>query len=108
MRCLSIQIPPEFVAEFDQTEFLARVRVLGRSPEIDRFREQGKDHLSFNFFTEMPALLWRDLQTSLYRDAIYGPAISAVSIAVCEGAEENDDYLVLHHFDPAEKRDALG
>lgn len=107
MRCLSIQIPPEFVAEFDQTEFLARVRVLGRSPEIDRFKEQGKNHLSFNFFTEMPALLWRDLQTHLYRDAHYGPVISATSIAVCEGVEEADDYLVLHHPDPAEKRDQL-
>lgn len=107
MRCLSIQIPPEFMADFDQTEFLSRVRALGRSPEIDRFKEQGKSHLSFNFFTEMPALLWRDLHTHLYLDAHYGAVISATSIAVCEGVEETDEYLVLHHPDPSEKRDPL-
>lgn len=107
MRCLSIQIPPEFVAGFDQAEFLSRVRALGRSPEIDRFTEHGRNYLSFNFFTEMPALLWRDLHLHLYLDPEYGELISATSIAVCEGAQEEDDYLVLHHFDPAEKRDTL-
>lgn len=102
MRCLSIQIQPPFVASFDRAEFLQRVGALSRSPEIDKFTEQGKTYLSFNFFTEMPALLWRDLQQHLYLDATYGPSLSACSIVVCEGKEESDDYLVLHHFDPLE------
>lgn len=107
MRCLSIQIPPEFVADFDQREFLARVRGAGRSPEIDAFTEQGKNYLSFNFFTERPVALWRDLQQHLYLDPHYGAIIAPVSIAVCDGEDEHDDYLVLHHFDPAEVRDQL-
>src|SRR5688572_28090899 len=102
MRCLSIQIQPEFLATFDQAEFLSRVRALGRSPEVDKFTEQGKNYLSFNFFTEMPALLWRDLQQHLYLHPDYGSTISACSIAVCEGEQETDDVLLLHHPDPME------
>jgi len=102
MRCLTIQIPPQFVATFDRTEFLLRVRELGRSPEIDAFSEEGNHYLSFNFFTEMPARLWDDLQQNLYRHPEYGAIISQSSIAVCDGEQEADDYLLLHHFDPAE------
>lgn len=107
MRCLTIQIQPEFVTSFDQADFLMRVRAIGRSPEIDKFTEQGQKYLSFNFFTEMPALLWRDLQKQLYLAPGYGEQLAAVSIAVCEDADESDTYLVLHHFDPTEKLDRL-
>lgn len=107
MRCLTIQIQPEFVATFDQADFLARVRAIGRSPEIDQFTEEGQKYLSFNFFTEMPALLWRDLQKQLYLAPGYGEQLAIMSIAVCEGAQESDDYLMLHHFDPTEKLDRL-
>lgn len=107
MRCLSIQIQPAFVTTFDQAQFLRRVRALSRSPEIDKFTEQGQTHLHFNFFTEMPVLLWRDLQQFLYLDADYGPQLKACSIAVCEGEQESDEFLLLHHFEPSEKCDSL-
>lgn len=107
MRCLTIQIQPEFVADFDKADFLARVRLIGRSPEVDKFTEQGLSYLSFNFFTEMPVLLWRDLYQNLYMAGDYGTRLAAISIAVCDGEKETDDYLILHHPDPTEKRDLL-
>ena len=51
MRCLSIQIKPDAVPDFNKAEFLQRVRAMGRSPEIDDFEEKGVRHLHFNFFT---------------------------------------------------------
>lgn len=107
MRCLTVQIPAEFIGDFDRTEFLFRVRKLGRSPEIDAFNEGGKHYLSFHFFTEMPVRLWSDLRQFIYGDPDYGPIISACSIAVCDGATEADEDLLLHHFDPAEPRASL-
>lgn len=107
MRCLTIQIPSEFIADFDRTEFLFHVRALGRSPEIDAVNEGGKCYLSFHFFTEMPVKLWNDLRQFIYDDPDYGPIISACSIAVCDTETEADEYLLLHHFDPTEPRDSL-
>lgn len=109
MHCISIQIAPEFLADFDRDDFLLRVRALGRSPEIDAFSEKGKAYLQFNFFTELPKLLWQDLEAALYKNITYGKIISRVSIVVCQNEDENaaEDFLVLHHFDSNEKIDSL-
>lgn len=104
MRCISIQIKPEAVAGFDKDEFLKRVRALGRSPEIDDFEEQNCRYLNFNFFTEMPELLWQEIQEKLYRDHLYGPYLTSVSLVACEGESRAED-LLLHHFDPTESLD---
>jgi predicted RNA binding protein with dsRBD fold (UPF0201 family) len=37
--------------------------------------------------------------------ASVGPAARASCIVTCEGANGWDDYLLLHHYDPAEKPD---
>lgn len=103
MQCISIQISPKHAQTFDRADFLARVRPI-RSPEVDAIEEKGKLFLSFNFFTEFPAQLWKDLQQVLYLDLTYGPIIGPVSIAICEGETEND-CLLLHHFNQDEPVD---
>jgi hypothetical protein len=107
MHCISIQIQPDCLANFDRHEFLLRVRAAGRSPEIDTFQEKGVHYLHFNFFTEQPKLLWQELQTALYSSSEYGHIIGSISIAICDNENENDALLVLHHFDSNEKIDSL-
>ena len=109
MQCISIQIAPEFLADFDRNDFLLRVRAIGRSPEIDAFNEKGKSYLNFNFFTEKPTLLWQELQAALYNHCEYSQIISPISIVVFENEDEKsaNGFLVLHHFDPSEKTNSL-
>jgi hypothetical protein len=104
MKCLSIQINSDAIAQFDTPEFLKRVRAIGRSPEVDAFEERGKAYLNFNFFTEMPQVLWQELTDNIYGDESYGPYLRGISIAACEG-EDRDEDLLLHHFDPSERLD---
>jgi hypothetical protein len=107
MQCISIQIQPQFLANFDRAAFLAQVRAQGRSPEIDEFEEKGKTYLNYNFFTEFPNKLWQDLQAALYQHPHYAAHIAPVSIAVCEDEGHPQGYILLHHFDPSEKTDSL-
>jgi len=107
MQSISIQIQPEFFAEFDRTTFLTQVRSVGRSPEIDELVEKGKTYLTFNFFTEFPKKLWHDLQNALYQNADYEKIISPISIAVCEDESHPEGFILLHHFDETEKVSSL-
>lgn len=105
MQCITIDIQPEFSREFDQTQFLERVRTI-RSPEVDRIEERGKLYLQFHFFSEFPAQLWKELNACLYADADYREILAPISVAFCEG-ESEDDFLLLHHFDVREKLDSF-
>ncbi len=107
MHCISIQIQPEHISNFDQKSFLAHVKMIGRSPEIDDFQEKGKHYLQFNFFTERPYSLWQELTTTLYQNKDYGGIIGPVSIVICENEDSDEECLLLHHFDKNEKIDAL-
>ncbi len=103
MQCISIQIQPQYSREFDREAFLQRVRPI-RSPEVDAIEEKGKLYLSFNFFTEFPAPLWQALNECLYQDTKYASTIAPVSVVICEN---DDDCLLLHHFDSSEPLDTL-
>jgi hypothetical protein len=103
MQSISIQIQPEYVANFDRAAFLAQVRGVGRAPEIDEFAEKGKTYLNYTFFTEFPKALWQDLQKALYQHSEYSAVIKPVSIAACEDESHPQGYFLLHHFDSAEK-----
>lgn len=106
MKCLSIQIQDFAIPDFDQQDFLNRVRELGRAPEVDAFEEKGKQYLNFNFFTEMPSALLRELQSNIYADKEYGEYIRSISIVACE-SENSEDDLLLHHFDSTQALDKL-
>lgn len=103
MQCISIQIQPEFYAEFNRQQFLAQVRAVNRSPEIDEFIEKGQHYLQFHFFTEIPKILWQDLQTALYKHSEYGTIISPISIAVYDDEDSKEGFVYLHHCDSNEK-----
>lgn len=103
MQSISIQIQPEYLADFDRAAFLTQVRAVGRAPEIDEFSEKGKTYLTYTFFTEFPKKLWQDLQSALYKHAEYSTVIAPVSIAAYEDETLPQGYLILYHFDPAEK-----
>jgi len=105
MQCISIQIQPKHSRDFDREEFLQRVRAI-RSPEVDAIEEKGKLYLSFNFFTELPAQLWQELNSCLYQDPAYAAIIAPISVVICEG-ESEDECLLLHHFDTSEPLDTL-
>lgn len=103
--CISIQIQPKFAREFNRAEFLDRVRPL-RSPEVDAIEEKGKLFLSFNFFTEFPSPLWKDLKQNLFEDDDYAPQLAPFCTVICE-SEDEKQCLLLHHYDPSEPMDSL-
>lgn len=103
MQSISIQIQPEFLADFDRTTFLTQVRAVSRAPEIDEFSEKDKTYLTYTFFTEFPKKLWQDLQAALYSHTEYSKIISPISIAAYEDETLPQGYLILHHFDKTEK-----
>jgi hypothetical protein len=105
MHCISIQIQPKYAHDFDRQVFLDRVRSI-RSPEVDAIEEKGKLYLSFNFFTELPAQLWQQLNKALYQDAAYASILAPISIVICED-EDSEECLLLHHFDPTETLDSF-
>lgn len=51
--------------------------------------------------------LWGLLREVLYRDEKVGMALSQASMAMCEGEDGWNDYLLLYHFDPSVKLDSL-
>ena len=51
--------------------------------------------------------LWGSLSDVLYGDEKVGPALSKASIAMCEGREGWNDYLLLYHFDSSVELDTF-
>jgi hypothetical protein len=47
------------------------------------------------------------LQQRLYRSSEFGGALAESSMAMCEGQRGWEDYLLLHHYDPAVQLDRL-
>jgi hypothetical protein len=51
--------------------------------------------------------LWESLWETLYRDGRVGSALSQASMAMCEGSDGWNNYLLLYHLDPLVKLDRL-
>jgi hypothetical protein len=45
--------------------------------------------------------------SSRYRSSEFGGALAESSMAMCEGQRGWEDYLLLHHYDPAVQLDRL-
>jgi hypothetical protein len=73
---------------------------------VDEGDDDGR-YINLNFETEDKAELWRLVRTRLYRNSNFGELLATSSITVCTGNDGWSDYLLLHHFDPAEQLDAL-
>jgi hypothetical protein len=89
---------------------LARVRELAEDIASDRalvsrvqFNE-GFDRIPYinvMFQTDRLAELWAAISRIMYNDLSIGQSLREASMAMCEGDKGWNNYLQLHHFDPA-------
>lgn len=112
MSTLCIQVQPNRVPDID----MARVRALGdgvasNKDLVSRFAVvEGEDkgpYANLMFETTELKKLWHLLQGTLYKDKMVGSALSQASMAMCEGKDGWNDYLLLYHFDPSVKLDNI-
>ncbi len=64
-------------------------------------------YVNFLFETDKPIALWHELIRRLYDNSRPGTAARQSSIVTCEGENGWDDYLLLAHYDAAERLDSL-
>lgn len=111
MKCLTIQVQLDRIADFDEAGFLNQVRSHGCYPEIDRSEINTPDfdqpYINFNFFTDELKVLWPKLHNALYLDPAFGPQLTDCTIVACEGDNGWDNYLTLHHYDAEVAVDTL-
>ena len=73
--------------------------------------EAGDDdgpYLNLMFKTTNLAQLWQVVQIKLYAHPALGTLLRQSSMTLCTGETGWDDYLLLHHFNPAFELDTLG
>ncbi len=107
----SIQIHPHRARSLDLAKLRATCETIARDTAIvSRFSfVEGHDRHAFvnvNFATSDRRTLWQRLQAQLY-DGADGDALKQSSMVMCEGQHGWDDYLLLHHYDPAVACNAL-
>jgi hypothetical protein len=71
-----------------------------------RGTDQGP-YINYMFTTERPAKVWRALNARALRHRRFGSRLRRASIVTCQGSRGWKNYLLLHHFDDAQIRDAL-
>lgn len=105
-----IQVHPHRSADL----VVARVRSVCEdlavsNPRIRRFAvvdgTDGHYYVNLMFETNCPRELWHLLFEHLYESSEFGDQMKVSSMAMCEGDHGWDDYLLLHHFNPAQPRD---
>jgi len=112
VKAIAIQVQPHRAPGLDIDGVRAlfeRVATNASLVEHHHF-DQGHDkthYLNFTFGTRDLKALWDFLSEQMFADPTFGQLLASSSIATCEGAHGWDDYLLLHHFDPEERRDAL-
>jgi hypothetical protein len=101
----SIQIHPHRARDLDLAKIRATCETIAReTATVSRFSfveaHDGHDYVNLNFATSDRRALWQRLQALLY-DGADGDALKQSSMVMCEGPHGWDDYLLLHHYDPA-------
>jgi hypothetical protein len=104
-----IQIHPERSADLDVAAVETLCEGLARDQGlIQRFAVvEGADdgnYVNLMFETQEPRQLWGLLQEQLYQSREFGGALQVSSMVMCEGSDGWNDYLLLHHYDPAVAR----
>ena len=111
LKALSIQVQPHRAPGLDIESVRTLMTRIAGTPLVERSHfENGHDavdYFNFTFGTRDLNALWDTLQKQLYGDPTFGELVARSSIATCEGAQGWDDYLLLHHFDPKQRRDHL-
>jgi hypothetical protein len=106
---LCIQIQPRRSAELNLSRIKSRCEGLARQEMLirnfvfdDRIEHDACANLRFE--TVDAKALWGLLRRRIYRSE-FGRAVQAASIAICQGQNGWDDYLLLYHYDPEVKCD---
>jgi hypothetical protein len=102
MKRLHVQIQPARSRQLDGALAVARLSNLRADARVT----EGEDKVLFiNIDYNVADLpeMWASVRNEL-SDI---PGLAESSIVVCEGQNGWDDYLLLHHFDPAESVDAV-
>lgn len=112
MRLLSVQVQPNLAPELNMQALSAAFEVIALNGNLvaEHNFESSSDegpYFNFTFSTNKLVELWDIIQESIYGNAQLGPQLLRSSMAICTGKFGWDDYLLLFHFDPAEKKDDL-
>jgi hypothetical protein len=103
MKVVSIQLQPARSPGLDASAAVAWLRALASGAWIDEGEDAGA-YVNISFKCAEPTELWAAIRNQIRAD----PALAAAAIVVCQGKDGWDDYLLLHHFDPAEPLDEMG
>jgi hypothetical protein len=108
MRTLSIQLHPNRIESGDTERLVETLQRAASGASLRAIaQDRGDDdgpYINLSFAAPDHVAAWSQLR-AVYEDADVGTQLASASIVVCEGADGWNDYLLLHHFDPAEKLD---
>jgi hypothetical protein len=108
---LCIQVHPDRVTGLNMNAVRLRCEALASNPLVHRFAQsEGVDsgrYVNIMFETADITALWSLVWREIYSDVAVGLPMRLASIATCQGKQGWDDYLLLHHYDPAQKLDHL-
>ncbi|WP_028450424.1 MULTISPECIES: hypothetical protein [Chitinibacter] len=104
-RILLIQLHPQRVPTLNLEQARAAFAKLAQHPLVRGSRvtegEEEGPYLNFEYKTDDLAALWDEVKSSIYDGSLLAFQLQRASMAIAQGDEGWDDYLVLHHFDPA-------
>lgn len=101
MKRLHIQLQPGRSPELDADAAAGRLQAL--APAVVTSGEDAGPYINIDFRPTDIGPLWTAVREQVRAD----PLLAACVIVCCEGASGWDDYLLLHHFDPAEPLDEV-
>lgn len=108
---LCIQVHPDRVKGLNMSALRLRCEALASSSLVHRFAQsEGVDsgrYVNIMFETADVTALWSLVWREIYSDAAVGQPMRLASMAMCHGEQGWDDYLLLHHYDPAQPLDRL-
>ena len=111
LKALSVQVQPHRAPGLDIEGVRAIMTRIAGTPLVERSHfDNGHDEVDyFNFTLGTHDLksLWTTIQNEVYGDPTLGELVARSSIATCEGPHGWDDYLLLHHYNPKQRRDQL-
>lgn len=106
MRSIYVQVQPDRSPGIDMPAITAtfqglvsRIDLVRRHAFTDGFDDGA--YFNFVFRTPCPVDLWRVMQEQIFRAPAHGAHMANASMAMCSIDNEWNDYVQLHHWDPA-------
>lgn len=105
MRSISIQVQPDLVPDLDMEMAKQLFGALEAHPLAEKYQfDEGIDngpYLNFTYGTNDAPLLWAVIQKEIYAHSMLGERLLECSMAMCSSEQGWDNYVLVHHFDPA-------